>query len=875
MIGQTVSHYKILEKLGEGGMGVVYKAEDIKLKRTVALKFLSPQALGTKEDRTRFVLEAQSAAALNHPNICTIHEIDETQGRSFIAMEWVDGLVLKDKIRSGSLDLGEALNIAIQVGEGLREAHERGIIHRDIKSANIIVTPRGQAKIMDFGLAKTPDRAQLTRTGTTVGTAAYMSPEQALDGKVDHRSDLWSLGVVVFEMVSGQLPFRGDHEQAVMYSIVNEEPKSLTGLRTGVPVELGRIVGKCLAKDASERYQTAADLIADLRHLQRMVTERPLTRSTGSQARIGRLVRHWPWVAVLVVIIALSIGPLRRHFAPPEEQSFPRRTMLVVLPFDNLGAAEDEYFADGITEEITSRLATRRELGVISRTSAIQYKETRKTIKQIGEELGVDYVLEGTVRWDRSAEGESRVRVTPQLIRVSDDTHLWSESYDRVLEDIFGVQSDIAGQVIEQLGITLLEPERWALEARPTENLDAYQAYLRGQDYSSRDMYSEENWQLVIKMFERAVELDPTFAAAYAALSVAHSQLINLGVDRTQTRLAMAKEAVDKALALKPELPEAFLALGYYYYWGLREYDKALEAFAVAGEGLPSENAVLEATAWIRRRQGHWEEALDLAKRAFHLSPRDGELARELGNIYGALHKHAKANEYYDRSIALAPDQQAAYFYKARSYWFGWGDTKKARSVLEAMPERINQISAFIWIWQEILERNYQAALDRLTSQPYEIFELQFVLLPKELLTGLIYICTGQSERARRAFESALIPLEKKAAERPDDARVHSALGLVYAYLGRKEEALREGKLGVELYPVSKDAMNGPSHVESLALIYMLIGDHEAALNEVEYLLSIPSGLYAPLLRIDPRWDPLRDHPRFQRLLEQYSEAGS
>jgi TolB-like protein/Flp pilus assembly protein TadD/predicted Ser/Thr protein kinase len=875
MIGKTISHYKILEKLGEGGMGVVYKAEDTKLRRTVALKFLSPQTLGTEDDITRFVQEAQSAAALNHPNICTIHEIDETDGHSFITMEWVDGQVLKDKARSGPMDTDEALDIAMQVAEGLREAHERGIIHRDIKSANIIVTPRGRAKIMDFGLAKTPDRAQLTKAGTTVGTAAYMSPEQAHGGEIDHRADLWSLGVVVFEMVSGQLPFKGDHEQAVLYSIVNEEPKPLTGLRTGVPVELERIVSKCLAKDPGERYQTATDLLADLRHLQRTTTtQAPLTRAASSQTGVGRRVRRWSWVAVLVVIVAIAIGVLRRQFTPPEEQPLPERTMLVVLPFDNLGAPEDEYFADGITEEITSRLATLRELGVISRTSAIQYKATQKTIKQIGEELGVDYVLEGTVRWDRTGEGEDRVRVTPQLIRVSDDIHLWSERYDRVLEDIFGVQSDIARQVIEQLGITFLEPERRDLEAKPTENLDAYQAYLRGREHTGQEVYSMEASQLAIKMFERAVELDPAFGAAYAELSMAHSQIINLGFDRSSARLDMAKEAVEKALALQPDMPEAHLALGYYYYWGLREYEKALEELAIAGEGLPNENAILEATAWIRRRQGHWEESLEYAKRAFDLSPLSSILAREVGNIYSSIHDHVKANEYYDRSIALAPDQQVAYIFKAMNYWLGWGELEKARVTLEAMPRIDNQLSSFLWMWQEFLEQNYQAVVDRLMTQPYEIFEFPTAVFPKDAWFGFAYTRMGKPEPARRAFESALIMLEKEAAERPDDARVHSSLGVIYACLGRKEEAIREGRLGVELYPVSRDALDGPNQVDYLARIYMLVGDHESALEKIEYLLSIPSGLHAPMLRIDPQWDPLRDDPRFKRLLDRYSETG-
>jgi TolB-like protein/predicted Ser/Thr protein kinase len=637
MIGESISHYRILEKLGEGGMGVVYKAEDTKLKRTVALKFLSGRAVAGDEERVRFQREAEAAAALSHPNICTVHEIDEFEGRPFIAMEFVDGQTLKQMIAAGPLKLDAALATALQVAEGLQEAHGAGIVHRDIKPANVMVAGEGRVKIMDFGLATSQAATRVTQKGTTIGTVAYMSPEQARGGEVDHRTDIWSFGAMLYEMVSGRLPFKGDSEQAVIYSIFNDEPQPLTGLRTGVPVDLERIAGKCLAKDPGERYQTATDLLADLRRLQRVSASGapppgPAVSRSGTEPR----ARHWSrgatLAAILVVIVALAPGILRRYFPTSGERSAAERAMLVVLPFDNLGAPEDEYFADGITEEITSRLATLHELGVISRTSAVTYKNTSKTIKQIGQELQVDYVLEGTVRWDRSGDGISRVRVTPQLIRVADDTHLWSERYDRELQNVFGIQSDVSEQVVQQLGIALLKPARLALQARPTENLAAYQAYLKGLDYSQQEMYSEENWRLVIQMFERAVELDPAFAVAYVELSEAHSEMVNLGFDRTPERVEMAKAAVDEALRLQPDLPDAHLALGYYYYWCLHEYDKALAAFGVAAERLPSESAILAATAWIKRRQGHWRESLDLAERAFALSPRDAALARELGH---------------------------------------------------------------------------------------------------------------------------------------------------------------------------------------------------------------------------------------------------
>jgi serine/threonine protein kinase len=440
MIGQTISHYKILSKLGEGGMGVVYKAEDLKLGRSVALKFLTSSIVDDKT-RQRFVHEARAASALEHPNICSIHEIDESpDGQMFIVMPCYEGESLAAKIERGPLKLDEAAEIAIQVASGLSKAHEKGIIHRDIKPGNIFMTSDGLAKIVDFGLAKLATQTKLTRSGMTTGTVAYMSPEQARGEEVDHRTDIWSLGVALYEMVTGRLPFRGEHEPAVVYSIMNEEPEPVTGVRTGVPMELERIIRKCMAKSPGERYQHADEVVADMRRMGKALAApaptRPQEFRTGLRPRRGR---PWLWVAALAVVVVVVVGVLSRYRAPSRVAPVSERKMLAVLPFVNLGSAEDEYFAAGITEEITSRLATIRELGVISRTSAVHYAGTNKTIKQIGAELDVQYILEGTVRWARAPEGTSRVRITPQLIRVSDDTHLWSEPYDRVVEDIFEI----------------------------------------------------------------------------------------------------------------------------------------------------------------------------------------------------------------------------------------------------------------------------------------------------------------------------------------------------------------------------------------------------------------------------------------------------
>lgn len=877
MIGQTVSHYKILEKLGEGGMGVVYRAEDIKLKRTVALKFLPQDLTRDPDAKERFIQEAQAASSVDHPNICTIHEIDETaDGQLFICMACYTGETLQERIERGPLPIAEAVDIAAQIANGLNKAHSLGIIHRDIKSDNVFLTDDNQIKIFDFGLALLAGQQRLTRTGTTLGTVAYMSPEQTRGGEVDARADLWALGVVLYEMVAARRPFLGEHEQAVMYSICNVDPEPLTGLRAGVPMDLEHILGKCLEKSTGDRYQSATELAVDLNRLERQLESSgaQTTRLTGAApaaAPAARSAGRWVGIAAVVIVAAaLAYAAYSRFSGGAEEVARAPgvKTMLVVLPFENLGPPDVEYFADGVTEEITSRLSALSGLGVISRTSAVHYKNVQTPLRQIGEELGVDYVLEGTVRWDRHGEGESRVRVTPQLIRVADDTHLWSERYDRVLEDIFSVQSDIAANVIEQLNVTLLEPERRAVEAQPTENMEAYQAYLRGLDYLGRSSYSIEPWRMAVEMFERAVELDPEFALAHAALSQAHSGIFNVGLEHAQVHVDKAKEAAETALALQPNLPEAHLALGYYYYHCPRDYDRALEEFEVAGRALPNQDDILQHVGWIRRRQSRWDEALALHQRSLELSPLDATLWRETASTYLYLREYEKAMQHYDRSIAISPDHTVSYGMKALAFWLSAGDLAGARASLEQLPGEGGSFIDYLWLWQLMLEGDLQAVQDLLAQVKTDIFDLVDVSMPTELLRALVLEQTGEEKRARESLEAARALLERELTIRPDDARIHSSLGLVHAALGNKEDAIREAKRAMEITPVSMDAIRGVRHVGHLAWVYMKVGEHDKAVATLEYLLSIPSLSSTSLLRIDPRWDPLRDHPGFQRLVQ-------
>jgi len=604
MIGKTISHYKILEKLGEGGMGVVYKAEDAKLKRSVALKFLPPEWTRDEDAKARFMHEAQSASALDHHNICTIYEVDETEdGQLFIAMALYEGETLQYKIEQSPLKWEEAIELSIQIAQGLAKAHEKEMVHRDIKPANVFITHDGVAKVLDFGLAKLAGRTLLTKEGMTLGTVAYMSPEQAQSAPVDHRTDIWALGALLYEMISGRQPFEGDYEQAVLYSIMNEDPEPLTGLRTGVPMELERIVNKCLQKESSARYQGVNELLVDLRQCEKSTGRAPISGVTYSPSK-----KAWFVGATLAALAAILILYFSGLFRSGARKGPAEKARVAVLPFENLGPLEDEYFADGLTVEMTAKLGRLRQLRVISDRSAFKYKNSDKSDARIGTELGANFILRSTIMWQRLQNERSRVRVIPRLIRTIDGEQIWTDAYTATMTDVFEVQADITEKVVDALGIALLALESKTLTERPTTIADAYDFYLRGLTYFTRPLRRIEDNRLAIEMFEKAIALDPNYVEAYSLLSRSYSFLF---ADFGQRDAGpKAKRAAERALDLAPERPESHWAVGAYYAFVTRELERAENHYAVARKGLPNSAELLAAMGWVQKSRGKWDPAV-------------------------------------------------------------------------------------------------------------------------------------------------------------------------------------------------------------------------------------------------------------------------
>ena len=633
MIGRTISHYRITAQLGEGGMGVVYEAEDTNLGRHVALKFLTPAMATDQNLLQRFQREARAASALNHPNICTIHGIEQFESEHFIVMELLDGELLGERIKRGPLDVESLVTLGAQIVDALESAHSKGIVHRDLKPANIFVTSRGQAKILDFGIAKIdhtnkpdPDsmvatirKDQLTSAGTTMGTVAYMSPEQARGEITDARTDLFSFGTVLYQMATGVLPFQGDTSAVVFEAILNRDPTPVNQLNLSLPQALGRILDKALEKDRSLRYQSATDVKTDLLRLKRDLD------SGGKRS--------------LDVTTSGRLGVEKSSERP-----------IAVLYFENgSGAKDDEYLRDGITEDIITELSKIKDLHVFSRPTVLAFRDKQVTPAQIGQQLSAAYVLTGTLR--RSG---SRLRISAQLVDTRTDFPLWSERYDREMQDIFELQDEIARKIAEALRVTLSPQEQAELAAKPTENLEAYDLYLRGKSYARR--MTKQDLEFAHQMFKQAIALDPKFALAYAAIAHACALIFyNYGRDADEVWMERARKAAEQAVALQPDLPEVDVARAWMLY-AAQDYAEAIRVAQQAIERRPDCGGyyLLGRSMFAA---GRYQELVEIGELAIKTAGDDYNIYSPIINALGALGKSEALTNLRQRRSQVLEEQ--------------------------------------------------------------------------------------------------------------------------------------------------------------------------------------------------------------------------
>ena len=885
LVGRTIGHYKLSERIGTGGMGEVYLATDITAERKAALKLLPTRFTGDAERLKRFQQEARALVGLNHPNIVTVYEIGEDRSTHYIASELIEGETLHQRLTRGPMETDEAVDVAIQVATALVAAHEAGIVHRDIKPENIMLRPDGYVKVLDFGIAKLAEQevpvtmpeeeAVLlveTNLGSILGTVRYMSPEQALGAPVDKRTDIWSLGVVLYEMVAGHAPFTGDTLHEVMNSILTAEPPPLTNYVAKTPGELQQIVSTALCKEREERYQSAHELLEALKSLRRtMEFKDELKRSTAAPFWL-RWTRS-PTTLVLVMLVAtLALAlPFYWHRNAPGNP-IPEKS-IAVLPFENFSDnKENSYFAAGIQDDVLTSLAQIHDLKVISRTSVMAYqKRGGRNMREISEALGVANVLEGSVR-----RTGNRVLVNVQLIDARNDRHIWAERYDRAVADSIGLQGELATQIATALKAKLAPEEKARLDARPTTNSEAYVLYLMGLGREGAANTSEKDLITAEQLYMQATALDPGFALAWARASILNSG-IEAGLSGDQMLKAKARAQAEEALRLSPSLGEAHMALGLCLSWGEKKYNAALKEFEFATANSPNNAEIYNYVAGIYRRQGRWRESVASFERALSLDPRNTRILLLAGNNYLLARDWSAATACYDRVRGIKPDSAFAKIGLAYLEVFRNSNPAAGRKILQTIPAGVDPAGAVTLArWNlAMIERDFAAAEKIVTDSSLENFS-EAGDAPKTFYQGRVALARGDIESAQRYFAAAAPAIEGWVRDDPGVAGRHARLGLLYAYMQKKEDAIRESRRAVELEPESQNAYHGANYAANLALVYALLGEPDQAITLIERLLSTPGPVQWPDypnnitladLRLRWEWDSLRSDARFQKIL--------
>jgi TolB-like protein/tRNA A-37 threonylcarbamoyl transferase component Bud32/Tfp pilus assembly protein PilF len=871
-----LGHYEILEEIGRGGMGVIYRARQQHSRRIVAVKRIRAHQVNSHETLVRFRREAEAVASLDHPNILPIYEVSESEeGLPFFSMKYATGGSLRAAAPVFRTEPRECARLMAKVARGIAYAHGKGILHRDLQPGNILLDGSSEPMVSDFGLAKwLNEDSALTRTLETLGTPGYIAPEQAEcpAAELTSAADIYSLGAILFYLLTGRPPFVGPNVLYIIHQAAATPAPRLRSLAPSLDRDLETIVARCLERDPTARYRSAGALAEDLEHWLR---HKPIrARRTGVFAHGRKWLRRNPTTAVLaasLVALGAVVGVMFWESQLPRPVP-PLPAGIAVLPFENLSAEpENAFFTDGVQDEILNDLAKIADLKVISRTSVMQYKSgVKRNLRQIANELGVAHVVEGNVQ--RAA---NRVRVTAQLIDARTDTHLWVERYDRPLDDVFAIQSEIAKAIAGQLQAKLSPAEKSAIEQPPTTNLIAYDRYLRAKKLGAvQTARVPREMREVTRLLDQAVAYDSTFLLAYCELAKAHAYAYHLGVDRTPARVALAKAARDAALRLGPDRGEPHLAAADVAFHCDLDYETALKEVAIARRSLPNDASVFALPAYIHRRQGHWENCARDLERAVQLDPRNVWLLQDAAQTYQFERRYPEAAAAWDRTLGVATGDPNTRVWRTLVDLDSRADTRSTHDVIQRIvtedPSAVDSIAEH-WLFVALCRRDAAEMARALASLPPEGIIRRDLLMPRSFCEGLVARARGDVPGAETAFATAHAEMEKVVREQPDYAQALCVLGMIDAALGRKEDAIREGRRAVEFLPVTKDMMAGGVVLANLAIIYAWTGEKDLALTQLATAIRFPSSNFLSYgqLKLHPYWDPLRGDPRFEKLLEE------
>jgi len=861
--------YELLEEIGRGGQGIVYRARQKSLNRTVALKVIGLGQWATEAHLKRFRREAEAAASLNHPSIVPIHEVGERDGCCYFSMNFVEGGQLDQVVRDSPMSAREAAELIAKVARTVHYAHEHGILHRDIKPGNILLDQNGEPHLTDFGLARLVEtESTITRTKEVLGTPSYRAPEQAVGetGKLTSATDVYGLGAVLYQLLTGQPPFAGGTTYETIRLLLDKEPRPPRSLNPKVDRDLSTICLKCLEKDPQRRYSSALGLAEDLEHW--LKYEPIQAKPSGFFIHTRKWVRRNPSTAMLLsLLVALAIGLGVTFWERKPKVVIPKS--VAVLPFENLSPdPNNAYLADGIQEEVLTRLASIDDLKVISRTSTRPYQSKPRNLSQIANQLGVANIVEGSVQ-----KADDQVRVNVQLINAQTDTHLWADTYDRKLTNIFGVESEIAKGIAESLQAKLSGSEKQALAVKPTNNPDAYDAYLRGLAFEARNslsVYSDDVVAKTVSFYERAVQIDPNFAIAWARLSRVQAGIHGI----TGSGADASKRALDNAQRLAPDLPETLLALGYYQFLVLRDYALAKSTFDRVSKMLPSNSEVLMALSKVARRQQHWDESVGYSEQSLALDPRNVELLMNTAITYAELRQFPAALKLYDRVLDITPSDPDVKAAKGKIYQ-AQGNLPEAAKLFSEVNWQTPNANIFdCKITHLRLERNYDEAIRLLQARQSQFhFESEYSKSAGQMTLAGMQFLAGDAAAARVNAQIARNAFEQLRKDQPNDVFTAINLSEIYAMMGERDLALKEAERAITM---AKDPLAERTIREHLASVQVAVGENSIAISILAELLQQPywSYFYGPPaitpahLRLDPIWDPLRSDPAFQKLYE-------